>query len=112
MGKEYKEEVGRWESFNKNGRLRVLKNLKTEEKIEKPSKIQMAKNFTRSIAKTAKAITRGEEIVAKSELYSKRTSICRSCPWFSGKGERCQKCGCIVPLKAYFNKEKCPIGKW
>ena len=77
-----------------------------------PNRFQMAKNFTKSMAKTAKAVVEGKEVVAKSELYSKRTSICRSCPWFSEKGDRVQKCGFVIPLKAYFAQEKCTVGKW
>lgn len=95
-----------------NNRIRSFKNLEKKEKPKMPSGFQMAKNFTKSIAKTAKSVVEGKEVIAKSELYSERTSICRSCPWFSEKGDRCQKCGCVIPLKAYFAQEKCPVGKW
>ena len=112
MDNEYIEKVGEGPSLKNTTRVRSLKNLEKKEHPKMPSGFQIAKNFTKSMPKTAKAAVEGKEVVAKSELYSKRTSICRSCPWFSEKGERCQKCGCVIPLKAYFSQEKCPIGKW
>jgi len=112
MANEYTEKVGEGPSSENNARIRSLKSLEKKDQVKMPSGYQMVKNITKSIAKTAKAATQGKEIVTKSELYSKRTSICRSCPWFSEKGERCQKCGCVIPLKAYFHQEKCPVGKW
>ena len=112
MANEYKEKAGEEPSFKNTSRTRSLKNLEKKEVVKMPSGFKMAKNITKSIANTTKAALQGKEIIAKSELYSKRTSICRSCPWFSAKGERCQKCGCVVPLKAYFSQEKWPIDKW
>ena len=112
MDNEYIERVEERPSSKNTTRVRSLKNLEKKEQPKMPNRFQMAKNFTKSMAKTAKAVVEGKEVVAKSELYSKRTSICRSCPWFSEKGERCQKCGCVIPLKAYYAQEKCPVGKW
>jgi hypothetical protein len=112
MDDRYTEKLGDSRSSISDNRVRSLKNLEKKQEIRMPSGFQMAKNFTKSMVKTAKSAAQGKEIVAKSELYSKRTSVCRSCPWFSEKGERCQKCGCVIPLKAYFAQEKCPVGKW
>lgn len=112
MDKPYKEDINSAPYSHNNIRTRSLKNLEKKEAVKMPSGFQMAKNFTKSMIGTAKAATQGKEIVAKPETYSKRVSICRSCPWFSQKSERCQKCGCVIPLKAYFAQEKCPVEKW
>ncbi|SVD72124.1 uncharacterized protein METZ01_LOCUS424978, partial [marine metagenome] len=88
------------------------KNIDKTKELKMPSKLEMAKNVAKSIGKTTKAALSGMEVVAGAELVEKRTRICRGCPWFVAKGQRCAKCGCVVPLKAYFKEEQCPIGKW
>jgi hypothetical protein len=89
-----------------------LKNINNSKELKMPSKKDMAKNLGKSIIKSAKAIATGNKVVASPDLASQRSSICRSCPWFVSKGERCAKCGCVVPLKVYFEEEECPIKKW
>jgi hypothetical protein len=89
-----------------------FKNIDKTKELKMPSKLEMAKSIAKSIKRTTKAGLSGMEIVAGAELVEKRTSICRACPWFIPKGQRCAKCGCVVPLKAYFKEEGCPIGKW
>jgi len=96
-----------------DGRQRSsFKKIDKNKKLEMPSKPQMAKNLAKSLGRTAKAALSGVEILSGAELVEKRTSICRACPWFVPKGQRCAKCGCVVPLKAYFKEEECPIGRW
>ena len=77
-----------------------------------PSKKAMAKNLGKSLVKTVKAAATGKGIVASSDLALQRASICKACPWFVAKGQRCSKCGCVVPLKIYFEEEECPIKRW
>ena len=76
-----------------------LKNINNSKELKMPSKKDMAKNLGKSIIKSAKALATGKSVVASPDLASQRSSICRSCPWFVPKGERCAKCGCVVPLK-------------
>ena len=89
-----------------------LKNINNSTEVKMPGKAAMAKSLGRSLLKTAKAVVRGDKVVPSSELALQRTSICRACPWFEPKGQRCAKCGCVVPLKVYFEEEACPIKKW
>jgi len=89
-----------------------LKNTNNPEEIKMPRKRDMAKSLGKSIIKTAKAAVTGDKIIASSDLALQRTSICKGCPWFVSKGQRCAKCGCVVPLKVYFEEEECPIKKW
>ena len=103
---EAKDEVA------ENRKRTSFKKIDKKEKLKMPSKIEMAKSLAKSVGKTAKAALTGMEVVAGGELLEKRTSICRACPWFIPKGQRCAKCGCVVPLKAYFREEECPIGRW
>ncbi len=46
-----------------------------------------------------------------SEIASQRLAICKGCEYY-GKYGRCQKCGCILAIKARLPGMKCPIGKW
>jgi hypothetical protein len=90
----------------------VNKKIKKTEVAKMPSKIEMAKNLAKSASNITKAAIAGEGLVASTGLVSERITICKACPWFVSKGQRCSKCGCVVPLKAYFSKEKCPVGRW
>ncbi|MAH47975.1 hypothetical protein CMI37_19290 [Candidatus Pacearchaeota archaeon] len=81
-------------------------------KIEMPSRMAMAKNLSKSLINTAKTAVTGGKVIASTNLASQRMSICKACPWFVAKGQRCSKCGCVVPLKVYFEEEQCPIKKW
>ena len=52
---------------------------------------------------------------ASSELYNERREICKSCEHrvdIINITERCLVCGCVIPLKAKIESEKCPEGKW
>ena len=101
-----------FEPANKPYETREPKVSKKSNKIKMPSRITMARNLGKSLLNTAKAAVSGDKVIASTELASQRMSVCRSCPWFVSKGQRCAKCGCVVPLKTYFEEEKCPINKW
>lgn len=94
-------------------RSRSIKNLKKEEPKKKlPSKAKMVANLAKSLVKNTKAALSGDDLVADAELKNRRMDLCRACAWFIKDGQRCGKCGCVVPLKAYLAQESCPIGKW
>ncbi len=46
------------------------------------------------------------------ELIEQRLAICKVCPAFRPKTQRCSKCGCFMQLKSTLKQAKCPIGKW
>jgi hypothetical protein len=101
------------ESSPISSRKRELnKKIKKIEVTKMPSKFEMAKNLARSAGNITKGAIAGEGLVASADLVSERMNICNACPWFVSKGQRCAKCGCVVPLKTYFTKEKCPVGRW
>jgi len=45
-----------------------------------------------------------------NEIFIKRVGICSSCEYLNGGN--CGKCGCVIPIKAKWSTEKCPIEKW
>lgn len=47
----------------------------------------------------------------ESKLSNERFEICKKCE-FLINGERCEKCGCYMPLKTKLPFMKCPEGKW
>jgi hypothetical protein len=52
---------------------------------------------------------------ASDELYNERREICRQCEYrdeILNITERCKVCGCVIPIKAKIESEKCPEGKW
>lgn len=57
----------------------------------------------------------GGELVDK-ETLEKRFEICKTCPYFNGRG--CDLCGCCAnKRKTLFNKlayptQSCPDGRW
>jgi uncharacterized paraquat-inducible protein A len=46
------------------------------------------------------------------DIIEQRLEICKVCPAFRPKTQRCSKCGCFMQLKATLTLAKCPIGKW
>jgi hypothetical protein len=44
------------------------------------------------------------------EEYSRRLDICGQCGKFSNG--RCSICGCFLTVKASWNEQHCPDGKW
>jgi hypothetical protein len=63
----------------------------------------------------------------KSEKYNERIEICKGCEHFTSvgtcgtpfignkvtyNGEELHTCGCKISIKARFNSEFCPLGKW
>lgn len=46
-----------------------------------------------------------------SETYQKRMAICKACPKLR-PDNRCSGCGCFVGVKASWEEQKCPEGKW
>lgn len=49
---------------------------------------------------------------SSEELKEYRLSICKTCPFFNHRQQRCKKCGCIMTLKTTLERAKCPIDKW
>lgn len=53
-----------------------------------------------------------KEYLCDSEQKTNRVVICKDCEHYQTAGGMCKKCLCIVNLKSWLKKEKCPIGKW
>lgn len=85
---------------------------KKEEIPSLPSMTQMAKNVTKSLAKTAGRFIQGMPIKTSSGEANSRLAICRTCTYFRHTDERCSKCGCFMSVKTYLKAERCPVGKW
>lgn len=49
---------------------------------------------------------------SKEDLVEYRLNICRQCPHFYAKLQKCTKCGCFMKLKTRLEKAHCPVGKW
>lgn len=73
-----------------------------------PSIFQMAKNLTTAVVKDVVA---GRPRRTQEET-NKILDICKSCPDFLEDSKRCRLCGCFLPIKATWAKEKCPVNKW
>lgn len=48
---------------------------------------------------------------ADSETYQKRMEICKACPKLR-PDNRCSGCGCYMNIKASWEEQRCPDGKW
>ena len=46
-----------------------------------------------------------------SQLAQERLTICHKCEHYNPWGI-CNKCGCILAIKARIPQMKCPVGKW
>jgi len=112
ISESYIEPVDSNISNNTNRSREIIKKDLKKEEVKLPTKLQMAKNASKSLLNTTKALISGDKVVATTEERDRRTSICKSCSWYIEKLQRCAKCGCVVPLKTYFSEESCPVDKW
>lgn len=65
------------------------------------------------VSNTWRAMT-GKEVFVPDEVYNSRMSICRACPQFDAKMERCRMCGCGAKRKLKLANQHCPLNepKW
>lgn len=75
---------------------------------EGPSTLEMAKNLGKAVVNHT--LNAGKNV--SEEDYKKRLEICGGCQFH--KDGRClhKSCGCFLKRKAWWESEKCPIGKW
>lgn len=75
-----------------------------------PSVHEQVINLAQAVAKAAKALTKGEQVLADIPTREGRIEMCQSCDYLNGT--RCAKCGCFTTKKISLQTENCPIGKW
>lgn len=74
---------------------------------EAPSLLKKAVNFTWAIVKhMATGLAK-----VTDEAYEERLKTCASCDKLTAARD-CSLCGCPVDLKASWQSESCPAGKW
>jgi len=83
-------------------------NSKNDNYVKPPSFFQMAKSFTKDLAKYVKE---GAPNVTPEE-YEKRLDTCKSCEFLIEKSMRCGSCGCLLEHKAKWKTADCPKEKW
>jgi hypothetical protein len=71
-----------------------------------PSKLTMAVNFTKALARHAMD---GAQKVNPRQL-EERLELCTICE--HRRDERCSVCGCPIGDKAAWRTQQCPLGKW
>lgn len=49
---------------------------------------------------------------ATGEVLQARLALCKACDKFRHSDGRCSMCGCHVSIKARWQGERCPDGKW
>ena len=73
-------------------------------------------NALGAMARAAKALAVGEELLVTPEQRKERLAVCVKCEHFrqatSKVGPRCGLCGCFVKAKAWLATEQCPVDKW
>lgn len=80
--------------------------------------------MTYGIIDLAKDAVTGNVDIAPKELSAKRFALCEVCPHFRKNidghpdqhariaGEKCNLCGCYMPVKTQLVKASCPAKKW
>lgn len=74
--------------------------------------LKKAKLALESGTTIAKNVISGEEITVSAEVVEKRLEVCKGCPHFEPKLERCMECGCFMKIKSGLAGMKCPLNKW
>ncbi|MBN72689.1 MAG: hypothetical protein CME32_25830 [Gimesia sp.] len=75
-----------------------------------PGIMRKAFNFTKAVARH---VTNGSKHVDEA-TYNSRLSICQECGMCDSNRMVCshKQCGCTLKVKALWESERCPIGKW
>lgn len=76
--------------------------------MNKPSFLQMMKNFA---TETARYIKQGAPNVTEAE-YASRVQECDACPHLEREHMRCGLCGCTIENKAKWQTADCPDNRW
>lgn len=79
---------------------------------ELPSTMEMMRNLFKSSKAIIGGVLAHEGMLVFDDVFERRMSICKECPFFIQESKRCSKCGCFMEKKAMFKKTECPIGKW
>ena len=79
-----------------------------EHYVKPPSFFQMAKSFTKDLAKYVKE---GAPNVTEED-YVARLDTCKECEFLIEKSMRCGACGCLLEHKAKWKTADCPKDKW
>lgn len=67
-------------------------------------------NLIRATIRVIKRFIERKPVIVSDELYSKRLTVCLTCPYY--EQPQCTKCTCIVFAKCRLTTETCPVGKW
>lgn len=59
------------------------------------------------MARTSGAIANEQHDKARLRL-----EVCKRCPAFDAKLQRCRDCGCFMPAKVQLDKATCPQARW
>ena len=76
--------------------------------MNKPSFLQMVKNFSAEVTEYTK---QGAPNVTEDE-YTERVQDCDACPHLEREYMRCGLCGCYVEHKAKWQTATCPDNRW
>ena len=79
-----------------------------EHYVKPPSFFQMAKSFTKDLAKYVKE---GAPNVTEED-YVARLDTCKECEFLIERTMRCGACGCLLEHKAKWKTADCPKLKW
>ena len=79
-----------------------------EHYVKPPSFFQMAKSFTKDLAKYVKE---GAPNVTEED-YVARLDTCKECEFLIERTMRCGACGCLLEHKAKWKTADCPKDKW
>ena len=76
----------------------------------------VAVNLVTAVARAAKALAVGEELIVSPDVRRERLTQCGPCPHLIPAtalvGPRCALCDCFVKAKAWLATEDCPDGRW
>ncbi len=77
-----------------------------------PSKLTMLSNLIKSAKDIVTQSVKSGIVKASDEKALGRMNICKACEFFNADELRCNKCGCFMEVKVWFDGSKCPIDKW
>lgn len=80
------------------------------------SGFKVVTNAVGAVARAAKALAVGEELLVTPTQRKARLDVCLMCEHFQPATSKlmptCELCGCLVKAKAWLATESCPDNRW
>ena len=81
-------------------------------KVDNTPILTQLKSLVDTGKRAVKDLRCGRNLILPKTKQNTRMEICKQCPYYNPKRNKCGKCKCHLSYKSKLASGKCPIGKW